>query len=581
MQSLSEYVDRSLNIFSDRYSPSPSGHQPDVIALSVSSAYPHGSNSSSTNSSAGKKEQKVLALMKLLYYVGYKYKVGGELAKAKTYLTRCKALFEKFYPQDQTIYDGCVYDLAESYFWSKDYDVAADLFRQCYERRKSSPGDVSVPAPVLVMTITAWARALMASGEPKKATPLMAEAVAYVLYSDPESGSEKDKDKDKEGKIEKFLSGSFKKKLKEIEAFSRGADLKASRKNLLEDTLQVWIDTYVGSKFYDQAMAAGRLLLAIKETDIDMNKNNKPEHLLGNFWQLGFVASGAKEMQESKRLYSSLFEKYSHSGERSRAHWYYSRGLAHDALGESRKASSDFRKADKLFGRHQKEIEADIADDYKLDVDKFDDLDYIYWLKEDLVNELRVRRKDSPSKASYIKAYENAKWPSDRFPLKVFIDRSRGHGFGEKLYEIVRDAVKVWTEIEGSPVTFKFVDSSEKADIYLERVDNYDHIPPGSAGKAEGIYIYKAGLKPGQTSGILNGVHLRVFCDTYDGDGLSSHALRHIKTLAMHEFGHALGLNHSPGGQDIMYWKADSTTLSERDKRTLKELYGRQEKVGR
>lgn len=69
-------------------------------------------------------------------------------------------------------------------------------------------------------------------------------------------------------------------------------------------------------------------------------------------------------------------------------------------------------------------------------------------------------------------------------------------------------------------------------------------------------------------------VHLRIYCDKYDADQLSNYAAEHLYTLALHEFGHALGLGHSPSGRDVMYWKSAMKSLSKRDKKTLLKSYG-------
>lgn len=523
--------------------------------------------------------QRVRELARLLYFIGYKYKLMRRQDSARVYLTRCLLLYKLYLPGDMqtdTMVDACLYDLAESYLWAKEYDIASVLFRECADLRVA----LGRSPVAIVMTLTSLGRAMMADGRPESATPFLNRGLAYALYGacqsvPAEKRSELAAALDIEvGKVREFVDGfcaePLGKRLELMELCLAYPDVGKSERATIESAAQTYIDSLVGSKFYDQAIDSAQSLLKAKVRQVAESSSSCPSpDFASNLWQLAFANSGASHMERSRDLYDRLFREYKKEGARSKAHWYFSRGLAHDALGEFDKGASDFKKSKRIFARYLKEMDRDLADDFKIDIDKYEDRDYIFWIADDLANELTVRRKDPPGRCSYIKAYDHARWPADRFPLRVFIDRSKESGFGGKLFDVVYAGIKQWLEIDNSPVKLELVQDRKNADIYVERVDNYDFIPPGSAGKAEADYIYTEEKEPS----LLNKVHLRIFCDTYNGARLSNHALRHIKTLAAHEFGHGLGLNHSPSGLDIMYWKADTTELSERDRNTLRELY--------
>ncbi|MBI1270657.1 matrixin family metalloprotease [bacterium] len=519
--------------------------------------------------------QRVRELARLLYFIGYKYKLMRRQDRAQLYLTRCLLLYKLYMPaemQTDTMVDACLYDLAESYLWAKNYDIASVLFEECAKLRVA----LGRSPVTIVMTITSFGRALMADGRPESATPHLNRALACAIYGACQAVPVEKRDKladalgikdDNVGEfVESFCAKPLSLRLALMELCLADSNVGESERATIESAAQTYTDSLVGSKFYDQAIDSAETLLKSKSHGVSPD-------ISSNLWQLAFANSGASRMERSRDLYDRLFREYKKEGIRSKAHWYFSRGLAHDALGEFSKGASDFKHGKRTFARYLKEMDRDLADDFRIDIDKYEDRDYIYWIVEDLANELAVRRKDPPSRCSYTKAYEHGRWPTDRFPLKVFIDRSKESGFGGKLFDVVYAGIRQWLEIENSPVQLVLVEDRKSADIYVERVDNYDFIPPGSAGKAEADYIYTEEKEPS----FLNRVHLRIFCDTYNGARLSDHALRHIKTLAAHEFGHGLGLNHSPSGRDIMYWKADTTELSERDRNTLRELYRSQD----
>jgi predicted Zn-dependent protease len=55
---------------------------------------------------------------------------------------------------------------------------------------------------------------------------------------------------------------------------------------------------------------------------------------------------------------------------------------------------------------------------------------------------------------------------------------------------------------------------------------------------------------------------------------MSPRAKEQLFNLALHETGHALGIDgHSPSGLDIMYFKSPLIKLSDRDANTIRKIY--------
>ena len=120
----------------------------------------------------------------------------------------------------------------------------------------------------------------------------------------------------------------------------------------------------------------------------------------------------------------------------------------------------------------------------------------------------------------------------------------------------VRDAVADWAAT-GIPLRFVFVRSSRDADIRVHWTQSLDHKTGSTTWRTD-------------RSGVLT--HGDITLATHMGDGrlLDSHGMR---AIALHEFGHALGLSHSLDPHDIMAPFVRADELSMPDRATIKLLY--------
>jgi tetratricopeptide (TPR) repeat protein len=151
---------------------------------------------------------------------------------------------------------------------------------------------------------------------------------------------------------------------------------------------------------------------------------------------------------------------------------------------------------------------------------------------------------------------------TDKMPLKVFISDGRGvPGWNSGLKQSVNYAMRAWQSASHGRVYFSQVYNEANADIVVRWRKNF----------SDGIL----GVSPLQTVGdtiVQSDVNLA----TYYPDRNAPIPFEDLKSIAVHELGHAIGLRgHSPNPDDIMFFSKtrQANTLSARDINTIGMLY--------
>ena len=152
-----------------------------------------------------------------------------------------------------------------------------------------------------------------------------------------------------------------------------------------------------------------------------------------------------------------------------------------------------------------------------------------------------------------------ARWVERRGnPITVWVQPTTTlRDFWPDFKDRTRDAFYTWAAA-GVPIRFLFVDDSTQAEVHVVWVDRFDD---SAAGKT-----YWSRDK----NWWIVGADIEIALHRPTGEAYDSQMIR---TIALHEVGHLIGLDHSPNPDDIMSAKVHVMSLSAADLRTAALIY--------
>lgn len=159
-----------------------------------------------------------------------------------------------------------------------------------------------------------------------------------------------------------------------------------------------------------------------------------------------------------------------------------------------------------------------------------------------------------------VQGFEVVRWPEHlNTPLRVWIaDGSRLPGWRPTFPAMVRSAFTEWSSL-GIPLRVVFVADSAGAEIRVRWVEHFD---ADVSGRTTWQYDDAGRIHAGRTT---------LSTRRADGAGRTDVQLR---AIALHEVGHALGLQHAEGDPtSIMAPRVDVFELSSADRATARLLY--------
>jgi predicted Zn-dependent protease len=169
----------------------------------------------------------------------------------------------------------------------------------------------------------------------------------------------------------------------------------------------------------------------------------------------------------------------------------------------------------------------------------------------------------SPSPAQPVTAAATAaRWHTGDNQVRVWIEpASDVRGWSPGYASAVRSAFLEWKRAR--TVTFRFVSESERSDIRVHWVSWFDEAGEPMSGRTVSVR---------DPAGRILQAGIEIAVHHSDGTRLST---EEVRALALHEIGHALGLDHLPDDDAVMSPTVTVQRLSAADIAAVRRLYAR------
>lgn len=264
----------------------------------------------------------------------------------------------------------------------------------------------------------------------------------------------------------------------------------------------------------------------------------------------GEAAYEAKNYALAVACYSKALSLLPHDAANSLADLYYVRAMANDVTGQYQRASADWQAARDNYAKallgNQVGVNVTFATSYR----------------DELTELLQWRATQSPSSPDYCDSIHTKRLAPGSV-LKVYISQSKKSGFSPELRTYIFQAMNLWCQFPGSPIRMELWPTQYDSNIIVQRASADDPMNIGSAGQTSSY---------GRE--LVTKSYVNLSAPSYDNKDMTPRAKEQLFNLALHETGHALGIDgHSPSGLDVMYFKSPLLKLSDRDANTIRKIY--------